>query len=204
MGVRCVIFDVDGTLIDSHEAILAGLETMAETVLGRPVTASELSLAGGLPAPKALAAMGIEPSADNTALWIDGIIDAWGTVRVFPGVVDMLKELVDEGYRLGIVTAGTAFEFANGFATMGLLDYFDAVVTADDTERHKPDPEPLVLCASKIGARVDECVYVGDSDGDAVAADSAGMRFIRIGWGPKNASAAVSDPAEVLSNVIHG
>jgi pyrophosphatase PpaX len=69
------------------------------------------------------------------------------------------------------------------FEVLPLRGYFGTVVTADDTERHKPDPEPLLLVLERLGADVADAAYVGDSPFDIRAAKAAGMIAVAVAWG---------------------
>lgn len=212
MRYRYVIFDVDGTLIDSSEAIERGMSDVADAVLGRDLTPQERAAASGLPAGRALEAVGIPATDENVRLWLDGIIARADSIRLFDGVVPLLDHLCRLGATLALVTADTRYEFEHVFARFGLAGLFDAVVCSDDTERHKPDPEPLLACLGRLGARPDEALYVGDGPGDARAAAAAGMDFALACWGPGarceggggRALARCDDPADVARLVSGG
>jgi pyrophosphatase PpaX len=94
------------------------------------------------------------------------------------------------------------------FRALPLREVFDVVVCGDDTERHKPDPEPILLALQRLGARVREAAYVGDSPFDVVAARAAGVYAVAVGWGRMHSDerlraeqpdAFVRTPAELLA-----
>lgn len=199
MRYRCVIFDVDGTLIDSSRAISEGLEDVAQEVLGRRLTGEERKAALGLPAGKALEATGIGGDEAHVRRWIDAIVARRDSIRVFDGVPEMLDGLRRQGITLGVVTADTHYELDHVFATFGLMDRFDAVVCSDDTLRHKPHPEPLERCLSLLGSLPGEALYVGDGAGDAMAAQAAGMDFALASWRPEPLRTPVRAEAYCLS-----
>ncbi len=120
-----------------------------------------------------------------------------------PGMVDVLERLRAEGRRLGIVTAKRRETIELAFARLPLRDHFDVVVTSDDTERHKPDPEPILFALERLGAGPDEAAYVGDSPFDVAAARAAGVRAIAVTWGGMHdvadADEIVSTPEELLA-----
>src|SRR4051812_20332110 len=99
------------------------------------------------------------------------------------GMDDVLVRLADEGRRLGIVTAKRRATVELAFATVPLGHLFEVVVGGDETERHKPDPQPLQLALERLGAQPDETAYVGDSPFDMRAAKSAGVHAIAVTWG---------------------
>ena len=83
------------------------------------------------------------------------------------------------------------------FARLPLAHFFDTVVGGDETERHKPDPEPLLLGLERLGAEPGEAAYVGDSPYDMRAARAAGMHAVGVTWGGIHSRAALAD-AEVV------
>jgi pyrophosphatase PpaX len=98
-------------------------------------------------------------------------------------MTEVLTRLKDEGRRLGVVTAKRQETVKLAFSYLPLEQFFDVVVGSDDTERHKPDPEPLEHALSLLGAEKDDAVYVGDSPFDIRAAKGAGMHSIAVTWG---------------------
>lgn len=202
-----VIFDVDGTLIDSSAAISQGLEDVAREVLGRALTASEREATKGLPAARALDASGVGGAEENVRRWLDAIIGRLDEIRPFDGVRDMLGDLARLGVRLALVTADTRYELDHVFASFGLMDFFDVVVCSDDTARHKPDPEPLHQCLALLGASPEDALYVGDGVGDAACATAAGVDFALACWRPEplrqpvRAQAYCLSPAQVVAFV---
>ena len=99
------------------------------------------------------------------------------------GMEDVLVRLHDEGRRLGVVTAKRRSTVDLAFAQVPLGHLFEAIVGGDETERHKPDPEPLLLGAERLGADPAATAYVGDSPFDVRAAKAAGMFAVAVTWG---------------------
>src|SRR6185437_16877526 len=96
---------------------------------------------------------------------------------------DVLVQLKEEGRRLGIVTAKRRATVDLAFRAVPLAHLFDTVVGGDETAKHKPDPEPLLLAAERMGADPAETAYVGDSPFDVLAAKAAGMYAVAVTWG---------------------
>jgi pyrophosphatase PpaX len=127
------------------------------------------------------------------------------TLEAFPGIVDVLAQLKDEGRRLGVVTAKRRGTVELAFARLPLAHLFETVVGGDETERHKPHPEPLLLGLERLGAAPAESAYVGDSPYDVEAARAAGMFAVGVTWGLihdrdrlADADAVVDRPEELL------
>jgi pyrophosphatase PpaX len=184
MRFPVVLFDLDGTVIDSGAIILASMRHAAREVLGEEPPDELLMAAVGGP--------GLE--AQMHALAPDRVEEL---VRVYrahneplheelvccPGIDDVLVRLKDEGRRLGIVTAKRRATVELAFNVLPLEHLFDTVVGGDETARHKPDPEPLLLAASRLDVSPKECAYVGDSPFDIRAAKTADMYAIAVTWG---------------------
>jgi pyrophosphatase PpaX len=99
------------------------------------------------------------------------------------GMDEVLVDLKEEGRRLGIVTAKRRQTVELAFARIPIAHLFETVVGGDETERHKPDPAPLLLALERMGARADQAAYVGDAPFDIKAAKAAGLFSIGVTWG---------------------
>jgi pyrophosphatase PpaX len=100
------------------------------------------------------------------------------------GMHELLVELRAEGPRLGLATAKRRSTVEIAFRYLPQLEgLFDAIVCAEDTERHKPDPEPLLLALHRLEGEPENAAYVGDSPFDVEAAQAAGLRSVAVSWG---------------------
>src|SRR5262245_65864837 len=104
-------------------------------------------------------------------------------LEAFEGVEHVLAELKREGRRLAIVTAKRRKTVELAFAVLPLEHYFDAVVTSDVTELHKPDPAPVFAALNLLGAEPAETAFVGDSPFDVEAGNAAGVYTVAVAWG---------------------
>jgi pyrophosphatase PpaX len=101
-----------------------------------------------------------------------------------PGMRELLLELHARGVRLGLATAKRRSTVEIAFRYLPQLEsLFDTIVCAEDTERHKPDPAPLLLALERLKADASAGVYVGDSPFDVEAAKAAGLRSVAVTWG---------------------
>jgi pyrophosphatase PpaX len=211
MRFPVVLFDLDGTVIDSGAIILASMRHAAKEVLGEEPPDELLMAAVGGP--------GLE--AQMQALAPDRVDELVTVYRAHneplheqlmccAGIDDLLVRLKDEGRRLGIVTAKRRATVALAFDVLPLEHLFETVVGGDETKGHKPDPEPLLLAAERMGADPKECAYVGDSPFDIRAAKAARMFAVAVTWGGIHERAkleaeepdAIVDDAESLYGVL--
>ena len=202
-----VLFDLDGTVVDSGGIILASMRHATREVLGRDFGDAELMQAVGGP--------GLEAQMEVFAPErVDELVRVYRAhneplhdeLEACAGMEDVLVRLRDEGHRLGVVTAKRRSTVELAFARVPIAHLFEAVVGGDETQKHKPDPEPLLLAAERMNARPDETAYVGDSPFDIRAAKAAGMHAIAVTWGrihdrerlEREAPDAIVDSAEEL------
>ena len=184
MGFAVVLFDLDGTVVDSGGIILASMRHATREVLGREYSDEELMQTVGGPGLEAqmhaLAPDQVERLVNVYRAHNEPLHDE---LEACVGIEDVLVRLHAEGRRLGVVTAKRRSTVELAFARVPLAHLFETIVGGDETERHKPDPEPLLLAAERMGADPAETAYVGDSPFDVLAAKAAGMYAIAVTWG---------------------
>jgi pyrophosphatase PpaX len=179
-----VLFDLDGTVVDSGGIILASMRHATRTVLDREIPDAELMANVGGPGLEAQM-HAIDPTRADELLRVYRAHNEplHSELEAFPGIVHVLAQLRDEGRRLGVVTAKRRSTVDIAFARLPLAPLFETVVGGDETARHKPDPEPLLLGLERLGASPEEAAYVGDSPYDMAAAKAAGMVAVGVTWG---------------------
>jgi pyrophosphatase PpaX len=182
---RIVLFDLDGTLIDSGPIILASMQHAVRTVLGREIPQEELGITiGGQGIVAQMQAIDVERADDLLEAYKEHNDGLHETLEAFDELVALLPGLKAEGRKLGIVTAkrhrtvGLALE-----RFPALAEAFDVVVGFEDTVRHKPDPDPVLLAVERLAGTPAESAYVGDSPFDIGAAKAAGVFAVAVGWG---------------------
>lgn len=200
-----VLFDLDGTLIDSIELILKSARHAFEAS-GRESPPDEEWLAGvGTP----LVAM-FRPYVATDAD-VDALILKYREyqlqhhdrlTRCYDCVVDTVEALHAAGHPLAIVTSKTAAMAKRGLDHVGLGAYFDVIVGCDVSQRHKPDPEPVQIALERLGYTPREAVFVGDSVHDMAAGNAAGVTTIAALWGPfSRAELERSRPSHHLESI---
>ena len=212
-GFDPVVFDLDGTVVDTVELIVESFRYATRTVLAEALP-DEVILAGvGQP----LMAQMEQLSAAHAQELYD-VYREYNhrrhdeLIRGYEGVAEVLDGLRAAGRRLGIVTSKSADTTQMAFRAVGLREHFAVVVTASDTSEHKPSPVPLRLCLERFGAAAEGSLYVGDSPVDIEAGRAAGMTTAAVAWGVFGPEALLSaspdywldEPAELLDLCLRG
>jgi pyrophosphatase PpaX len=184
MKFPVVLFDLDGTVIDSGAIILASMRHAAREVLGVEPPEEELMGAVGGPGLEAqMQALAPDRVEELVTVYRSHNEPLHDQLASCEGIDDVLVRLKEEGRRLGIVTAKRRATVELAFANVPLGHLFEVVVGGDETPRHKPDPEPLLCAAKRLRVSPQVCAYVGDSPFDIRAARAAGMHGIAVTWG---------------------
>jgi pyrophosphatase PpaX len=206
--IKAVLFDLDGTLLDTRELILASFRHATQEVMGTTVPDDELLGLVGIPlAEQCRIFYPQDPSllCDVYREHNHRVHD--DMVRSFAGVEEALTALAGEGLRLAVVTSKRHKLAWHGLECFGLERFFEFLVGSDDFPEHKPEPGPLLEAARRMELEPGECCYVGDSPFDMRAARSASMLAVAVLWGmfsreellAAGAQAVAATPAELLN-----
>jgi pyrophosphatase PpaX len=208
-SVDAVLFDLDGTLVDTIPLIFACYEhTLAAHVPGyhpgrRALIANlgrslddilfDYAAAGGAADPSAMSKAMLQTYRSFQRANLGRLI------RPYEGMREALAGLRARGLVLGVVTSKVEWAARECYEYYGLGEFLSVHVFHDDTERHKPDPQPLLFAASKGGLDVARTVYVGDATHDMAAGKAAGMRTIGVLWGPSEREKLLRAGADELA-----
>lgn len=191
---RAILFDLDGTLLDSIPLILASFRHTVAAHGRSPIDDDAWLSSIGQPLTvqlRGIARDAAELGAMLTTYREYFIAHHDEYVRAFPGIPQALASLKGRGVRMGVVSGKVRRGIERGLRHTGLMPLFDVLVGADDHPEHKPSPAPLILARERLG--VDVTAYVGDAPGDMEAARRAGMRAVACLWGPFERTALDAD-----------
>ena len=184
--LRAALFDFDGTLVDTTDLIYQSMRHASGEVLGREISREILMANVGQPLPRQMELLSAEHAGallDSYRLHNEENHDA--LIKEFPGVEEALGRLRAAGVGVAVVTSKRRFSVEMALESFpGLGEVVDEWVTMEDTEEHKPRPEPLLKGLELLGdIPSEEAAYVGDSPFDVAAARAAGVTTVAVSWG---------------------
>ena len=140
----CIIFDVDGTMINTEKAVHKSYQRVIFEEFNRYFTPEEFSVAYGVPTLEALKKLGIKDVEEANRKYHMYLMEEFKKVQPYDGIIDVLVELNKLNIPLGIVTSRNNEEVLDDACLQGIIKYFKYIICADDTKKHKPDSEPLL------------------------------------------------------------
>lgn len=180
--MTAIVFDLDGTLVDSAPGIAAAVNTALAAQYCRPLSLAQVTsfIGNGVPALIEQVAIASGISMLRREALLEGFRSAYYAdptylTALFEGVLPCLEGLRASGFRLGICTNKPEEPTHQILDKLGIAGLFDAVVGGDTASTRKPDPAPLHLAFERMGR---SGIYVGDSEVDAACAAQAGIPFV--------------------------
>jgi phosphoglycolate phosphatase len=189
-AVQAIIFDLDGTLVDSAEDLRAALNILLGELDLRPIAANEI---------KGMIGDGVLKLVERALLAANGdprdkevllppflrIYEANPATRTrcYPEVTETLERLRSQGFRLAVVTNKPVFATKQILQALSLAEFFSVVIGGDSLPKRKPDPAQLLEAVRQLGVQVGQTLMVGDNIHDVEAARAAGMHCIAVSYG---------------------
>lgn len=178
-----IVFDIDGTLLDTENAVLTSLQEVVEKMQQQKVDTKDLRFALGIPGKSAIHILGIDDYETAHSCWVKAFKKQANTIKLFDGIVPTLEYLKNNLYTLGIITSKTREEFKNDFFPFGISNYFETIVCAEDSIEHKPNAEPMKKFLEFSKATMEKVLYIGDTNYDRECAKGANVDFALALWG---------------------
>ncbi|PAE44419.1 pyrophosphatase PpaX [Bacillus sp. 7884-1] len=202
-NINTILFDLDGTLIDTNELIISTyLHTLEKYYPGKYTREDVLPFLGptlhdvfGKMDPDRVEEMVLEYRTYNIA-------NHDALVKEFVGVMETIETLKKKGYKLAIVTTKREDVAFKGLRLMKLDSYFDVMIAYDHVKKVKPDPEPIFLALEKLDSKPEEALMVGDNFHDVLAGKNAGTKTAGVAWSIKGREyLAKYEPDFMLENM---
>lgn len=204
-AVDTLLVDYDGTLMDTNDLVLNSWRYAVRELTGRDIETSELRATFG-------EVLAVSMARIMPEIPVDVAVDTYRSyqrgrylneVHPYEGAAEALSLLKARGYKLGIPTSRLRRSTAQGLEHFGLMPFFDALVTADETTKHKPDPEPLLLTLKALESTPEHALMIGDTKHDMEAARAAGCFCALVDWSvalPPEKRADAPEPDIVLKS----
>ena len=204
--VNTVLFDLDGTLLDTNDLVSESWSYTVKTITGREITGEEIrSTLGELLLDSMIRIM---PDVDpETALNVFRVYQReifLDRITLYDGTEEVLRALHEAGYKNALVTSRLKASTERALEHFGIGRYFDAVLTASDTEVFKPDPTPIFLMLDRLGSKPRESMLIGDTVHDIEAGIAAAVFTVLVDWSfalPHEKRAAAPAPDAVIEKM---
>lgn len=209
MSIETILFDLDGTLIDSNELIHQSFEYTLN-YYGYSLTREEILHFNGPPLIKTFTKINPDKAEEMIETYREHNLEHHNEyVKLFPHVKETLRELQQNDIKMGIVSAKMRTGVEIGLEVTGIKEFFDAIVTIDDVKNPKPHPEPVLKGLNNLNSQPESSLMVGDNYHDIESGKNAGSRTVAVAWSLKgkeylqkfNPTYMIEDMRELLSIV---
>ena len=202
--IDTVLFDFDGTVMDTNEVILKSWQHTFRTLENREEKQEILVSTFGEPLETTMKKFFPDVPVDEAVeIYRSYHYDNFGElIRLFPGMKELLAKVKAGGYETGLVTSRLFKTTMQGLEHYEIKDYFDAIVTAEDTDRHKPDPQPINVALQKLGSAPETSIMLGDTAFDLMCAKNAGVRSVLVAWSLALDHSAAEDMGDAAPDYV--
>lgn len=193
--IKAVLFDFDGTIFDTNKLIIASWQEVFRVKKGEKADETMIKATFGEPLLITMERFFPGEAEECVEIYRNYQKDIYfEQIEIYPGMSELIKKLKTERFKTAVVTSRLTSSTVDTLRKFDLIQYFDAVITCDDTDKHKPDPAPALLALNKLEVSSDEAVMIGDSHFDVLCAQNAGVKAVLVGW--SEAASVTSGSAE--------
>ena len=205
--IDTVLFDFDGTIMDTNDVIIGSWQQVYKTLRGEEGDLTYILSTFGEPLEYSMETSFPEVSKEESVkIYRDWQKEHFlDMIHLFPGVEEMLAEVKARGYRTGIATSRLSESLHRALSHFDLYKYFDAIVAVEDIEEAKPAPDTIYKVLDKLNAKPENAIMMGDSRLDILCARNAGVPSVLVGWSATLAGKTKEDfaPGEAPDFIIH-
>jgi len=200
---QAVVFDLDGTVVDSVELIIVSFQHAIREALGQEVSREEAVAWVGRPLREQMELFSPEHADELVEVYREfNHREHDRMLTLYDGILHLLEGLRKAGVKVGLVTSKSRYTTQMAFDLTGIESYFDATICADEAPGNKPSPAPILACLEQLGVDAAASAYVGDSPSDIQAALAAGVAAIGVTWGVFPTDKLQAEKPDVLVHTI--
>lgn len=183
MAMKALLFDFDGTLLDTNELIIETFLHVLNDKFPGQYTAQDCLKFIGPSLKETFDELTPNESEEMVARYREwNAVHHDALVKGYDAVLETLQQLKEMGLRLAVVTTKNRAGIARGMRVLGAEGLFEACITSDDVTHVKPHPEPILLALEKLGVAKEEALMIGDNSHDIEGGKNAGVRTAGVAW----------------------
>ena len=200
---KAIIYDVDGTILNTLDMNMYPLLRIIEEETGERWTIDQVLKFYSYPGMKVMEELNIKDPVNTYARWVKYVNEYKEGAILYDGFMEVFETFKRNNIKQAIVSAKRHKQYEIDICSKGIDKYMDAAILAEDTTKHKPDPEPLLKCLERLKLSSNEVIYIGDSSSDQEAANNASIDFGYAKWGsvssfPLNSKYIFDKPIDLL------
>lgn len=180
---KAILYDIDGTVLNTLNMNMYPLLKIIEEETGEKWTFEQVLPFAAYPGMKVMEELNIKDKEKNYARWVQYVNEYEEGATLYEGFDQVFQQFVQAGITQAVVSAKTRQQYAIDVVSKGIDQYMSVAILADDTQKHKPDPEPLLICLERLGCQPEDAIYIGDAASDYLAAQNAHVAFGYAKWG---------------------
>lgn len=201
---KAVIYDIDGTVLNTLNMNMYPLMRIIKEELNEDWSFEDVLKFATYPGMKVMEELNIKDKEKTYARWVQYVNEYEEGATLYEGFEEVFVKLEEAGIIQAVVSAKTKAQYQIDMVEKGLDKYMKATILAEDTDKHKPDPTPLLECLKRLQLQPDEVIYIGDARSDELASQNAHIDFGYAKWGNvakeklKNATIVLEKPLDLL------
>lgn len=195
---KAIIYDIDGTVLNTLNMNMYPLMKIIKEETGEEWTFEQVLKFAAYPGMKVMEELNVKDKKKTYARWVQYVNEYEEGATLYDGFEEVFQRFYDAHIIQAVVSAKTAKQYQIDFVDKGLDQYMETAILADDTDKHKPDPEPLLKCIERLNLSTNEVIYIGDALSDYQASKNAGMDFGYAKWGSVS-SQGIDDPDYIFN-----
>lgn len=180
---KCIIFDLDGTMLDTEKMNMIPLQRLIKEELSIDIKYEDLLKYRAYAGKTTLKMLGFKDIEASYSKWVKYVNEYEDGAKLYEGFDEVIKGLDENGILCGIASSKMKSQYEIDFLKTGLQSYMKSVILAEDTENHKPHPEPLLKAIEILNIEPKDAMYVGDTFADYKSTKAAGMDLGLAVWG---------------------